>query len=550
VSHLRCVCWLVYLLTLLYRRKESEKAAKKRKVAAPKRPAKKSKPSDDDDGVSGRRESVRDRDKNSAKNKKKAALAALKKERKLQRQQREESSDDSELDFGDDDDESDEDYDEEKPWQKASKAKSSVSRLDKRTADDSDEEEEKTKPLQQQQSVADVDAGWNDFLKVTIPRRRLARWCNEPFFTPAVLECFVRLFIGEDNQGEKVYRLCEIIDVKSTDKSYKFPVSKKSDTPVATNKVVRLKFGNSERDFPMSLISDADPTEMDVQKYITTQKNHRLHILTRREANRLRRMRDQLVQNYTYTTEDIEKNMARRREQGKAAGNLGLEQTKAAIAVQAARENVQDAERRVNEAKRALMEADSNVDEASLTEAVKEAERALQQFKDDLERKLKDEQATKEAVQNRKRRLTRRSKDRDWAKVNERALQANQRSDRTSNKSPVQDAASKNKKKEFNLYARRRVKPKILWEVGQKDDDDKDDAEPGTEADAKEKKEDAILETFVRNPKTVIPKVADAQAAMLDSLLGGLRKKEPPKNRVRKGISLNEYLERKERGEL
>ena len=64
----------------------------------------------------------------------------------------------------------------------------------------------------------------------------LARWCNEPFFKAAVLECFVRLFIGEDDNGEKVYRLCEIVDVNIGQITYKFPVANKNEKPVMTNK--------------------------------------------------------------------------------------------------------------------------------------------------------------------------------------------------------------------------------------------------------------------------------------------------------------------------
>jgi len=86
-----------------------------------------------------------------------------------------------------------------------------------------------------------------DYRKVTIPRRRLARWCNEPFFQAAVLECFVKIFIGDDDNGEKVYRLCEIVDVKEGPKTYKFPVANKNDKPVSTNKLLRLKFGKRKR---------------------------------------------------------------------------------------------------------------------------------------------------------------------------------------------------------------------------------------------------------------------------------------------------------------
>ena len=568
------------------RRKETEKAAakgaaKKRKAAPAKKSAKKTKTAGDEElakNLAGRRESARDRDKKGTKSKKLAALAALKKERKLQQQQqRDESSDESELDFGEDDDDSDEDYDEDggfKPWQKKTRSKSTVSRLDKDdgSGEDMDIDEDvapqkKDRSSEAKESAAAAEAGLEDFKKCTIPRRRLARWCNEPFFEAAVLECFVRLFIGEDEEGEKVYRLCEITEVTTSNKSYKFPVAKKTDKVISTNKSLRLKFGNSERPFPMYLVSDTPPEELDVQKYITTQKNNRLPVLTKRRATKLRRLQDDLVNNYTYTTEDIERNLERRKKQGKSAANLGLEQTKVLIALEAAKENVNDMERRVTDAKRALMEADSNADEGELTKQVREAEKLLDNAKKQLEKRLDEQQATEVAVKDRKRKLTQRAKDRNWARVNERNVQINQRADREA-KDKDEAVSGSGKKKEFNPYARRKVKPKILWEVGQaKEEEEEANAEEkkdGT-ADATQSEKNNATEAgapvLVQEPQGKAAALRDrhqfaideeglAQSTAIDSILGGTRKKAPKKARVRKGISLTEYLERKENGTL
>lgn len=148
-------------------------------------------------------------------------------------------SEDSDLDFGDDDDDdSDDDYEESgtfKPWQQK-KTKSTVSRLDQ--MDESDEESTDDRRGPKEGGVPQVEAPaaeLEDFAKVTIPRRRLARWCNEPFFMQAVKDSFVRLFLGEDDNGEKVYRLCQIIDVTKGDKTYKFPTANRRDIPVSTS---------------------------------------------------------------------------------------------------------------------------------------------------------------------------------------------------------------------------------------------------------------------------------------------------------------------------
>ena len=158
-----------------------------------------------------------------------------KQERKSALDAKKDESEESDLDFGDDDDDdSDDDYEESKPWQQK-KAKSTVSRLDQMSDDESDESVAAKKGRNDSSAAPQSEAPKaeaEDFAKVTIPRRRLARWCNEPFFTKAVKDSFVRLMIGEDEDGEKAYRLCQIVGVVKGDKTYKFPTANRKDIPV------------------------------------------------------------------------------------------------------------------------------------------------------------------------------------------------------------------------------------------------------------------------------------------------------------------------------
>jgi RNA polymerase-associated protein RTF1 len=535
--------------------------------------------------LSGRRESTRDKDAKGAKTKKLLALEQLKREKKVQKEvqaKMEESEDDS-LDFGDDDDDSDDDYEDSsglKPWQKkAAAAQKSKSRLGRDDSDDdmdidADDEvapqQKKSRPAVNHPSTAHLEAGLDDFLKVVIPRRRLARWCNEPFFEAAVLECYVRLFIGEDDSGEKVYRLCEIVDVKVGSKSYKFPVASKNDKPIATNKQLTLKFGTSTKNFPMYLVSDAPPTESDVLKYVTALKNNGRYgykdVLSKRYANKLRRLQDDLVNNYVYTKEDIEKNLEERKKLGKSGTNLGLEQTKCAIAVQGAQDAVNDLERRVNDTKRKLLEVSGDGDMfKELKATLAEVENDLKNAIKNLEDRKREEDALKRIVDKRKDRLTKRKRDQNWAKVNERALQTNQRVDREANKDQKEGTvtAAGGAKVEFNPYARRRVKPKILWEVGQDKEENKQE-EDTTHEDTKESREEAPKEdapnlVHERNEKAAtfseIHQFAIDEEGMVESsasnIFGfGSTRSTATSQRVRKGISLSDYLERKAKGTL
>ena len=564
---------------IVYRQKEDEKAAvdndsSKRKAPANKAGKKKKLKTDEDENLAqslaGRRSSARDRDVNRAKSKKAAALAALKKQRQIQQDLAvdESSSDGSEMDY-DDDDDSDEEYEDAglKPWQKKEAAKSAGSRLDDGSDMEIDEDEDDGAGQNKQRRVrpsmvgSEADAGFDDFLKVTIPRRRLARWCNEPFFNAAVLECFVRLFIGEDEKENKMYRLCEIVDVKTDKKSYKFPTTNRDEKPVTTNQILRLKFGTSEKDFPMYLVSDAMPTEIDVQKYVTTQRNNRAEVLSKRRATKLRRLQDNLVNNYTYTTEDIEKNLRQRKKLGKNLANLGAEQTKVSIAVQAAQHTLSEAKKRLDDAKAALLE--SNDDARTVHDhekSIDEYRSLVDQAQRDLDDRLDDEKALTDIVKNRNDKLTGRQKDQNWARVNKRAVQINQKADREGYKVQQEAEARKaaGEKEKFNPYARRRVKPKVLWEVGQAKDDEGNDEEKKESRDEATSTTEATVDvatpTLVHeNEKSIALSeyhqfTIDEEGMVQSTGIGGFGldgSKKGAWKRERKGISLDEYLERK-----
>lgn len=65
--------------------------------------------------------------------------------------------------------------------------------------DGSDDDLEDIPPPQSDEDTSEKleEADLDDFVKVTIPRRRLARWCNDIFFAMAVHDCYVRLYVGK-----------------------------------------------------------------------------------------------------------------------------------------------------------------------------------------------------------------------------------------------------------------------------------------------------------------------------------------------------------------
>ena len=308
-----------------------------------------------------------------------------------------------------------------------------------------------------------------------------------------------------------------------------------------------LKFGNNQKAFPIRLISDAKADEADVKQYVDTTKAQRGHVLFKKQANKLRRKQDDLVNNYTYTLEDIENNLRAKKKKGQTAANLGLEQTRSAIALQGARAALEEAKHRMNTV------ASDQVAEAR--EAMKTAERVL-------EEKLEEEKTLRDKVNSRRAKLAGRSKDRKWADVNRRNITLNQKTDLGSLK-PEEKKETTGKPK-FDPYARRKVKPKILWEVGQeeekREEDPKDAGGAATAEDAAADKALDVTPSLVQEQQEKAAALSQSHQFAIDeevlaqsSLtngLSGLSSKQSARKRERKGLSLAEYQERKSAGTL
>eukprot|EP00985_Skeletonema_marinoi_P029069 scaffold26636_cov77-Skeletonema_marinoi.AAC.1 len=445
--------------------------------------------------LSGKRVSARNLVKKGKQFKKQAALAKIR-ESRANKKVEEES--DSDLDYGRDSDDSDDDYEETmKPWQMKGKKKATTQLQAAESSDESMgdvEEEDKDEPVKR---TEDAEAEQEDYAKVSIPRRRLIRWCNEPYFVNAIKNHYVRIGIGRDNKTQKAcYRLCKIDGIVEKD-AYTFPASE-GQSAVSTDKWLSVSFGKQKREFKMLTVSDHRPTVEDVTKYVGHLKNERgTHaLLTKKKAKKLSKKQDELVNNYTYTKEDIEMLVKEKKKRNKKSANIGLEKTRMAITVRAAED------------------------------AVKE--------------------------------------------VNKRAKMANQSADFAAFKEQrAREQAEGSGEPKFDPYARRKVKPKNLWEVkGAKTDEvaeataeeekkesgalvEMDDSNATKEVDKENKRDD------IPDPqKQELPAQSNQFAYDDDIMIGGdianlagigVKKTS---TRIRQGISLEDYQSRKAAGTL
>lgn len=324
----------------------------------------------------------------------------------------------------------------------------------------------------------------------------------------------------------------------------------------------------------MLTVSDHRPSADEVNQLVTQLKIERLtdSILTKKSANKLRKRQEELVMNYTYTKEDVDMLVTEKKKRNKKALNIGYEKTRIAIAVQSAQEEVEEATKNLEDAKVERMEADDNmvvIAEASVKKSEKDLETATRK----LEERIEEQQRILKEEQDRINRMKKSSKIQNWVKVNQRAKLANRNADFESYKEQLaKSQIHGSAEPKFDPYARRRVKPKNLWEVGgprsnektsevvnssgvveeeKKETIERDDTNVGDSGETDNKRED-----IPQLQKNLLPGQVN-QFTYNDEImvggdvasLGGTGAKKI-RMRLRKGLSLDEYRERKSSGAL
>ena len=329
----------------------------------------------------------------------------------------------------------------------------------------------------------------------------------------------------------------------------------------------------------MITVSDSRPSEDDVAQLLNQLKTERLtdQMLTKKAASKLRKRQDELVNNYTYTKEDIDMLVKDKKKRSKKSLNVGMEMSRIDIFIQAAKDAVEEAKKRLENAKVEQMEADDDVADTAEGE-VRKAQDALQAAQKKLEEKKEEREKIVQEVNERSDRLKKSVKVQNWVKVNQRARLANREADFRSYKEQQERGQAKPK---FDPYARRRQQPKNLWEVGGgppapapgaagapptsggggADEEEKKETSPVERDDAHAGKDGEAggiprREELPAPPRPEAPAAAGRFAFDDDVLMGGDVAtlggigRQPTRPRARKGISLEEYQQRKAAGIL
>ncbi|CAO3625025.1 unnamed protein product [Cunninghamella blakesleeana] len=98
---------------------------------------------------------------------------------------------------------------------------------------------------------------------ISFTRNMIEQWLYTPFFDDTAIGCFVRLYIGPDPQKKTpVYRYCQIVDVAPWHKVYKISEG------VFSNRGLKVKYGKSEKVFPMDIISNQPVTQSEFARLL------------------------------------------------------------------------------------------------------------------------------------------------------------------------------------------------------------------------------------------------------------------------------------------
>lgn len=282
-----------------------------------------------------------------------------------------------------------------------------------------------------------------------------------------------------------------------------------------------------------------------------------------------------MINNYRYTKEDIEKSIEDRKNRNKFT-NIGMEKTRIGLDVKAAKDNLDDATREKKVIETELRHSTDSEMTDELLKRQKDNDEQIENYQNLYREKLDKQKKLMEKDDKLRKILKSRNKT-NLSEVNNRNVARNKKTNFESYKQRKEVTSAS------DLYARRKVTPKNLWEVGQgnnsnetsESNNDKtsetkanntlgsststnDGAQENTaqRLDDKSNEKDHKSNGNSTDKNNTDIQNQSHEFSIGEDLLGGLSltpgetTKAAIAKRVRKGLSLQEYLERKKAGTL
>ena len=169
---------------------------------------------------------------------------------------------------------------------------------------------------------------------ITLKRHQLEAWVTEPYFENVVKDCLVRVGIGLNKEGQNVYRLVEVAGV--ADGKYKQYSLKKYEylpNKPMTTKWLILRWGKAEKTFRLSEVSNSATQDAEWAAWVAHCRRSECRPVYAKDVQRcLDNLKE--ASNFRYTSDDVTRILAEKREKMGARKNLLFEkeQIKTAIA--------------------------------------------------------------------------------------------------------------------------------------------------------------------------------------------------------------------------
>ncbi|KAL8292609.1 hypothetical protein RQP46_001221 [Phenoliferia psychrophenolica] len=150
------------------------------------------------------------------------------------------------------------------------------------------------------------DVAGPELLKsVTVTRSKLAEFCAAPWFESWVKGAWVRYLIGQDDEGQPRYRLCQVEGVTDyPDHPYKIE-------NVKTTLQLTLRFGSAVRSFEMSAASDSPPTDREFGRLSSTLTSEKMSLPLEKDLQRVLENLNRRKE-YTMTEADLSAALAKK----------------------------------------------------------------------------------------------------------------------------------------------------------------------------------------------------------------------------------------------
>ncbi len=289
-----------------------------------------------------------------------------------------------------------------------------------------------------------------------VPRQSLEKWVNEPYFSEAIKDAFIRICVG-NWEGKPVYRLSRVEEISKYKRSYKLGNNH-------TDNALQLRFGSSVKQFRMDLVSNHTVSQREFDTWLTACIKGRVEVPGPKSLERKKEQVIQLTKFRKYTPEEVQ--LMVKQSQKNAKGNTGNITSK----IMKLEAELGCLRNRLVEEKKALQSArDDPPDESydnglkSLEKRVHETEGELQSVEDNIQ-KLKAIDTAR--IEN----MSARTKASKISALNKRNTMANIDADLELNRQ--RNLNKSNGKKEgvvADPFARRACRPKVLWAVKSKD---------------------------------------------------------------------------------